>query len=136
SGFDKLTDVSQCNLNTVVTLELKAGEFVLFNEQTVHRSFENVTDQTRVALVARFTSCAVNLHQEQFPFFKGHGAILVSGSDQFGFNRLVNPPPGEDIPLREHTTFASAAVSKSSLPGEPGRRNKRAFLRTVFTRRL
>lgn len=104
SGFNRLTDVSQYNLNAAVTLEMKAGEFALFNEQTVHRSFENVTDQTRVALLARFTSCSVKLHQEQFPFFKEHGAILVSGSDQFGLNKLVNPPPGEDIALYENTT--------------------------------
>ena len=106
SGLDKLTDVSQFNLNTAETLELKAGEFVVFNEQTVHRSFENVTDQTRMALVARYTTCMVKLHQEQFPFFKEHGAILVSGSDRFGFNRLVNPPSGEDISFRENTTVA------------------------------
>ena len=98
-GLDKLTDVSRYDVGSAVTLDMQAGEFVLFNEQTVHRSFQNATDQTRMGMVARFTTCAVKLHQDRFPFFKGHGAILVSGSDQFGFNVLVDPPPGEDIDL-------------------------------------
>jgi ectoine hydroxylase-related dioxygenase (phytanoyl-CoA dioxygenase family) len=98
-GLDKLTDVSRYDVGSAVTLEMQAGEFVLFNEQTVHRSFQNDTDQIRMGMVARFTTCAVKLNQDRFPFFKGHGAILVSGSDRFGHNVLADPPSGEDIDL-------------------------------------
>ena len=73
-----------------IQLPLKPGEFILFNEKTLHHSEPNRSTKRRLGIGPRFTIPIVRIdHDKLFP---GHAAILVSGEDYMGFNRLTLPP--------------------------------------------
>ena len=88
--FDEEADPHRVDTATAVKLTLKPGQFVLFNERTLHHSEANGSKRRRFAMGPRFTIPIVRIdHDSLFP---GHAAILVSGEDYMGFNRLVAPP--------------------------------------------
>lgn len=69
---------------------LEPGQFVLFNDRLLHHSAANRSAQRRLAIGPRFTIPIARIdHDALFP---GHRAILVSGQDYMGFNRLTTPP--------------------------------------------
>jgi len=88
--FDEEADPEKIDTSKAVNLTLKPGQFVLFNERLVHHSDVNTSNMRRFAMGPRFTIPIVRInHGELFP---GHAAILVSGEDYMGFNRLTEPP--------------------------------------------
>ncbi len=88
--FDEEADPDKVDSSMAVKLTLKPGQFVLFNERTLHHSEANASDTRRFAMGPRFTIPIVRIdHDKLFP---GHAAILVSGEDIMGFNRLALPP--------------------------------------------
>ena len=69
---------------------LEPGQCVLFNDRLLHRSAVNRSAARRLAMGPRFTIPIARIdHDALFP---GHRAILVSGQDYMGFNRLTTPP--------------------------------------------
>lgn len=69
---------------------MRPGQCILFNEKLLHHSEPNNSQMRRLAIAPRFTIPIVRIDHEAL--FPGHAAILVSGQDYMGFNRLTNPP--------------------------------------------
>ena len=69
----------------IVSMELKAGEFFLFNERTLHRSSANQSKRRRLGLAIRITTPLTRV-------YKNHPVFLVKGEDGLRFNNLANPP--------------------------------------------
>ncbi len=74
-----------------VHMTIKAGQFFVFAEQTVHMAGANRTEHRRTGLAVRVTVPFVRIrHDEIFP---GHQAVMINGEDRFGWNRTTSPPP-------------------------------------------
>jgi non-heme Fe2+,alpha-ketoglutarate-dependent halogenase len=81
-----------------VNIQMTAGQFVLFWEATMHGSLPNVsTNDTRMAFAARYLPTSVRIYPDM-PVLEEYGgrvslgkwrAVLVSGKDDFGHNRLL-----------------------------------------------
>lgn len=79
-----------------VTVELRAGQCLLFWEATMHGSTPNVSDsEARMAFVARYVPTSVRIYPGQSVLSEYGGTVsldqwrpvLVSGVDVYGFNR-------------------------------------------------
>ena len=88
-AFVEMADPSLVDDDACVSLEMRAGQFVLFNERTLHHSAPNVSDRRRIGLAVRVTVPFVRVDE----LFEGHGVVVIAGTDRFGFNRLLEPPP-------------------------------------------
>jgi non-heme Fe2+,alpha-ketoglutarate-dependent halogenase len=87
----------------VVSMEMKAGQFVLFTEQTVHGSPPNVSDRRRWGMAFRAILPEVVAYgearrhhvlylNETYDLSKW-GTIVLRGVDTAGVNRVVTPFP-------------------------------------------
>lgn len=77
SGFDE---------SNAVAMELKPGQFFLFNERTLHRSKPNATQRRRLGMAMRYIPTLVRvLDPDDQP-------ILINGEDRLRFNRLAPIP--------------------------------------------
>lgn len=86
-GFPQMADPRTFDESTVVSMELRPGQFFLFNERVLHRSLVNTSGSERLGLTMRYIPPLVRaLDPEDRP-------IVVSGQDRLGFNRPVLPPP-------------------------------------------
>jgi ectoine hydroxylase-related dioxygenase (phytanoyl-CoA dioxygenase family) len=90
--FEQMAAPESINSEKSVSIPVRAGEFIIFNDRVLHRSAKHVSSKRRLALVARFTVPFVQLYQNQLPFFPGHRAIVVSGHDRIGLNHVGAPP--------------------------------------------
>ncbi len=88
--FHEMADPEGFDTSNVVNMELKAGEFFLFNERTLHRSNPNTSRKPRIGLAIRVTIPIVHVDHEKI--FKDHVCILLHGEDNMGFNRMACPP--------------------------------------------
>ncbi|MGC7838882.1 chlorinating enzyme [Pseudomonas wayambapalatensis] len=80
-----------------VEMELKPGECVIFTASCAHASHPNTTErETRLAITSRYVPTHVrvypnlnsyNAHGETFDL-QNYAAVLVSGEDTFGHNKL------------------------------------------------
>lgn len=74
-------------------MELKPGEFFIFNERMPHHSEPNRSQKRRTGLSARYTLPIVAiLDQDSPPLFPGSGCVVVSGEDRLQLNRMAHPP--------------------------------------------
>lgn len=80
-----------------VSMEMKAGECVVFSARCVHASHPNTTRRsTRFAITSRYVATHVRVYPDwsAFDAHGGHfdltnwGTVLVSGQDQYGHNKL------------------------------------------------
>ncbi len=74
----------------LVNMELKPGEFFLFNEKPLHHSEVNRSQRRRMSM--RVTLPIVRIEQDGPPLHPGYAAIVVSGRNTMGFKRLMAPP--------------------------------------------
>ncbi len=88
--FEEEADPTFFDATKKIQLPLKPGEFILFNEKTLHHSEPNRSTQRRLGMAPRFTIPIVRIDHEKL--FPGHKALLVSGEDYMGFNQLGQPP--------------------------------------------
>lgn len=88
--FDEEADPRFFDAKERIQLPLKPGQFVLFNEKTLHHSEPNRSNRRRLGIAPRFTIPIVRIDHDKL--FEGHAGILVSGDDYMGFNRLTTPP--------------------------------------------
>jgi len=92
-GFSQEADPEEVDADKAIDMELKPGEFFIFNERLLHHSAQNNSSKRRLGLSARYTLPQVNiLDQDSPPLFPGHACVLVSGTDSMGLNRMTNPP--------------------------------------------
>jgi ectoine hydroxylase-related dioxygenase (phytanoyl-CoA dioxygenase family) len=85
SWFDKGADPAAVDESKAIDVILRPGEFVLFNEGTLHGSNPNSSDLPRYAFSLRYTSPEVNLHGDQWNDERVK-AFLVRGEDRFHVN--------------------------------------------------
>ena len=69
-------------------LEMKPGEFILFNERTVHHSDPNRSQRRRLGLAVRVIIPIVKVLKWDAP---GHSLVRISGEDRMGFNKVIEP---------------------------------------------
>ena len=86
-GFDNMADPSRFDASDACPMQLQPGQFFIFNERLLHRSAANTSGARRLGLAVRFILPLVRILDP------GDSAILVSGQDLFGYNRLTEPPP-------------------------------------------
>jgi|ERR1035437_876938 non-heme Fe2+,alpha-ketoglutarate-dependent halogenase len=81
-----------------VSMEMKAGQCVIFWSTVMHASFPNVTtNRTRLGFTARYVPASVKIYPGTETIkeygstlsLEKYGAVLVSGKDAFGHNRIV-----------------------------------------------
>lgn len=97
--FDKVLD--GLDPSDAVYIELEPGQFFFFNEKLVHSSEANGSDTERSGIAIRITPTSTRVYPNQKVdgqgmHLKNWHAILVSGEDRYGHNRL-GPPPTEDF---------------------------------------
>lgn len=83
----------------VRSMEMNAGEFIMFSSKCVHGSHPNNSKRsTRFAISSRYVPTQVKVYPEHSKFFghggffdldaSNYGCVVVSGEDRFGHNRL------------------------------------------------
>ena len=88
--FPEMADMDYVDTSAAVPMALRAGQFFLFNERTVHQSDPNTSDRRRLGLAVRVTTPVVRVdHRRLFP---GHKVVLLSGEDRMGFSEVADPP--------------------------------------------
>lgn len=91
-AFGEEADPAHVDDAKAVNMELKPGEFFLFNERLLHQSNKNVSQMRRLGLTCRVTVPFVRVDHDRGPLFPGHRNVVVRGRDTMGFNRLASPP--------------------------------------------
>jgi non-haem Fe2+, alpha-ketoglutarate-dependent halogenase len=81
-----------------VSMEMKAGQFIIFWSTLMHASFPHAaeTDEMRLGFVGRYVPTRVRIYPdtewvEEYGgaiSLENYGAILVNGRDEFGYNKL------------------------------------------------
>jgi len=85
-GFPRMAKPGSFDDSHPINIELKAGQFFLFNERLLHRSSANNSSKRRMGLAIRCITPIVRILDSN------DAAILISGVDRMGFNKLVEPP--------------------------------------------
>ncbi|MCZ7647609.1 MAG: phytanoyl-CoA dioxygenase family protein [Planctomycetota bacterium] len=88
-AFGEGADPDRIDASKAVPLEMKAGEFFLFNERTLHYSAPNTSSKRRIGLAIRAILPFVRVTKWDAP---RHAAVQLSGADRMGFNRHAEPP--------------------------------------------
>jgi non-heme Fe2+,alpha-ketoglutarate-dependent halogenase len=87
-----------------VSMEMKAGQFVIFTEQVIHGSPPNRSNRRRWGMAFRVVPPEVVVYgdarwhnvaylNEQYDLAKW-GAVVLRGADTAGVNRIIDPFPG------------------------------------------
>ncbi|MCJ8330520.1 MAG: phytanoyl-CoA dioxygenase family protein [Lentisphaeria bacterium] len=90
-AFDEMADPDFFDESKAVSLEMKAGQFIIFNEKTLHHSYANTSDKRRLALAVRVTVPFVKVNSDEL--FPEHVNIALKGDDYMGFNKFDTPLP-------------------------------------------
>jgi non-heme Fe2+,alpha-ketoglutarate-dependent halogenase len=81
-----------------VSIEMKAGQSVIFWSTLMHSSYPNSTaDRTRMGFTARYVPASVKIYPDSDTVeeygsvlsLDKYGVVVVSGKDQFGHNKIV-----------------------------------------------
>ncbi|PTX97531.1 hypothetical protein DB346_21300 [Verrucomicrobia bacterium LW23] len=91
-AFGEEADPRGFSTDGLVNMELKPGEFFLFNEKLLHHSEPNRSNRRRMGMSVRVTIPIVRINHDVPPLHPGHHAMLVRGEDYMGFIRLGEPP--------------------------------------------
>ena len=87
--FAEQADPSSYDASEAVDLEMRPGEFVLFNERTLHHSEANRSALRRIGLAVRMIVPIVQVLSWDSP---RHALVQARGGDPLGFNRKTDPP--------------------------------------------
>jgi len=88
--FYEMADPQFVEHDKAIKLEMQPGEFILFNERTLHHSEPNTSERRRIGMAVRMVVPIVKVLEWDSP---NHGLLQVRGADPLGFNRVVAPPP-------------------------------------------
>src|SRR5688572_13237955 len=75
-AFGEMADPAFIDASKVVNMELKPGEFFLFNEKLLHHSNKNLSDKRRLGLSMRVTLPFVKITHDFPPLYKGHRVLV------------------------------------------------------------
>ena len=87
--FAEMGDPDYLDVHQAVNLEMKPGEFILFNERTVHHSEPNRSQKRRIGLAVRVVVPIVKVLTWDSP---EHALMQISGRDPMGLNTVTQPP--------------------------------------------
>ena len=87
--FEEMADAGYYDARNLTDLEMQPGEFILFNERTLHHSEANHSDLRRIGLAVRAIIPIVKVLQYDSD---DHALQVIHGTDTMGFNRLAPPP--------------------------------------------
>lgn len=87
-AFREQADPACYDASKAVALELKAGEFFMFNERLLHWSRPNTSDRRRFGMAIRVLPPQVRVTKWDGP---EHGLVQLQGEDPLKFNRLIEP---------------------------------------------
>ena len=87
--FQEMGDPDYIDTAQAINIEMKPGEFILFNELTVHHSEPNRSQKRRIGLAVRVVVPIVKVLTYDAP---GHALVQISGKDPMAFNKLTDPP--------------------------------------------
>ena len=87
--FREMADAGYYEPDQLIDLEMQPGEFILFNERTLHHSEANHSELRRIGLAVRVIVPIVTVLKYDSP---DHALHLIHGKDTLGFNRIVEPP--------------------------------------------
>ena len=87
--FRQMADPEAVDLSNKVDVELEPGQFMLFNERTMHHSEPNRSGRRRIGLAIRVIIPMVRVLEFDSP---NHRIMQISGEDRLGFNPHVDPP--------------------------------------------
>ena len=87
--FKEMADAGYYDPDELVDLEMQPGEFILFNERTLHHSKANFSDLRRIGLAVRAVPPIVHVLKYDS---EDHGLPVIHGEDTMGFNRVTQPP--------------------------------------------
>lgn len=85
------------NEDEAVTIEMQAGECIIFTARCVHASHPNITERsTRFAISSRYVPTHVRVYPDQNHFIahgavfdlQNYGSVLVSGQNDYSHNRI------------------------------------------------
>ena len=79
SRFGAQVDSEYLDTSNRVYLEMKAGEFILFDSRLSHRSSRNLSSKQRLGLAARMTVPAVKVDPKRF--FPDYRVVVVRGQN-------------------------------------------------------
>jgi hypothetical protein len=88
-AFETMAQPGTFDPSLAINLEMKPGEFILFNERTLHHSEPNRSQKRRLGLASRVIPPMVNVLTYDS---EDHGVMVIAGQDTMGFNRVVEPP--------------------------------------------
>ncbi len=82
-AFNQMGDLGFIDTSSCVNLEMQPGEFVLFNERTLHHSDANCSDKRRIGLAVRVIVPIVKVLEWDAPL---HELVVIHGEDAVQFN--------------------------------------------------
>ena len=85
----RLADAGYYDPDELVDLEMQPGEFILFNERTLHHSKANFSDLRRIGLAVRAIPPIVHVLKYDS---EDHALPVIHGEDTMGFNRVAQAP--------------------------------------------
>ncbi len=89
-AFQQMAAPDSFDASRAVAMELKPGEFFIFNEKLLHQSEPNRSGRRRLGLAVRITVPWVRVDSAKI--FAGHYCLLLRGEDRFGFNQMGPAP--------------------------------------------
>ncbi len=84
SSFEKSVHKKFFNEKNCIDIELKAGQFIFFNENLLHSSYKNMTSSPRLGLSPRMTTTNVF-----FPGWEKEKVLILSGKDYFSRYKIA-----------------------------------------------
>ena len=96
--LDQEADISNCQPEDIVTIDLKAGEISLHDSGLLHGSGPNQSQRMRCGMTMRFAPTCVQADLSQWPTFE---AYMARGIDRLHLNPHGPVPTGEEFPVRK-----------------------------------
>ena len=87
--FEEMADAGYYDPCDLTDLEMQPGEFILFNERTLHHSEANHSERRRIGLAVR---AIIPIVKVLIYDSDDHTLQVIHGTDTMGFNRLAPPP--------------------------------------------
>jgi len=87
-AFSEMADTDSVDLSKKVNVVLDPGQFILFNERTLHHSEANRSNRRRMGLAIRVVIPQVRVLKWDSP---SHRLVQISGDDPLGFNEKTEP---------------------------------------------
>ena len=96
--LDQEADISSCQPEDIITIDLKAGQISLHDSGLLHGSGPNLSQRMRCGLTMRFSPTCVQADLSEWPTFE---AYMGRGVDRLKLNPHGPVPTGEGYPVRK-----------------------------------